>query len=149
MYMNMGRMSNEKFLKFDLNDPKNLPEGMGGLADQMDPLSAFEEFGPALKSVTYVGADEVDGEDADHYTMVMDTTAIDSLAEVPSGAGVPEEVAYDAWFDEEFRFLRMTMTMDTATPVEMDARFFDWDEPVEIEAPPAGEVVEAPTGAGA
>jgi hypothetical protein len=144
MYMNMGQMTNDKFVKYDLNDPANLPPGMAGLADQMDPLAAFKQFGPALKSVTYVGEEEVDGDDTDHFELVMDTTKVPGLEDLPQGADVPKEMAYDAWFDDDFLIRQMRMTMDMATTMEMEAQFFDWGEPVEIEAPAADDVVEAP-----
>lgn len=151
MYMNMGPMSNDKFLKFDLGDPESLPPGMGDLGDQMDPLAAFKEFEPALEQVVYVGNEDVDGDDLDHFTVTMDTAKIPSLAEVPAGAGLPETVDYDMWFDEDFRVRQMNMTMgmgdmgaQAGMTVDVEARLFDWDEPVEIVAPDPDQVADAP-----
>lgn len=144
MYMNMGSMSNGKFMSFDLSDPENLPPGMGDLGDQMDPLAAFQEFEPALKTVTFVGDEDVDGEELQHYAVVMDSAKLESLKDIPADAGIPEEVAYDLWFDDEMRIRQMEMVMDMATPVSVKAELFDWDEPVEIVAPPADEIAEQP-----
>jgi hypothetical protein len=142
MYMNMGSLSNNKFLMFDLSDAKNLPPGMEGLEEQMDPLAAFEQFEPALKSVTFVGSEDVDGEELGHYAIVLDTAKMESLQGMPAGAGLPPEVAYDLYFDDEFRVRQMDMTMDMEPPVETKVKFFDWGAPVEITAPPADEVVD-------
>lgn len=144
MYMNMGSMSNDKFVSFDLSDPDNLPPGMESLGDQMDPLAAFKEFEPALTKVTFVGTEDVDGEDLHHYALLMDTSKLASLKELPAEADPPSEVAYDLWFDDEMRVRQMNMTMDMATPVSVEAKLFAWGEPVEIEAPPADEVAEQP-----
>ncbi len=44
MYMNMGQMTNDKFVSFDLSDAANLPPGMEQLTSTMDPLAAFESL---------------------------------------------------------------------------------------------------------
>lgn len=142
MYMNMGSLSNNKFLEFDLSDPENLPPGMEDMQDQMNPLSAFEEFEPALKSVTYVGAEDVDGEELHHYALVVDTAKMESLEGMAAGSGLPPEVAYDLYFDDEFRARQMDMTMEMKPPVDMQVKFFDWGSPVDISAPPADQVVD-------
>jgi len=144
MYMNMGPMTNDKFVKYDLNDPAGLPPELQGLVDQMDPLAAFEGFGYALTTVTFVGEEEVDGEDLDHYTLVMDAAKIPDMKDLPAEAEVPDEIEYDAWFDDDFLFRQMKMSMDMATTVELDAKFFDWGEPVDIAVPDAADVVEGP-----
>ncbi|MGZ8744414.1 MAG: LppX_LprAFG lipoprotein [Nocardioides sp.] len=144
MYMNMGSMSNNKFMSFDLSDPASMPPGMGDLGDQMDPLAAFQEFEPALKTVTFVGDEEVDGEELRHFDVVMDTAKLESLKDLPAEAGLPDEVGYDLWFDDEMRIRQMEMVMDMATPVSVEAKLFDWDEPVEIVAPPEDEIAEQP-----
>ena len=147
MYMNMGQMTNDKFMKLDLSDPSNLPPGMDQLTEQMDPLAAFEQFGPALTSVTYVGEEDVDGDPAQHFTMVMDTSKIDTFKDLPAGAGVPKELEYDAWFDDEFRFRQLAMEMEAGgTPVKMEMQASEWGEDVEIEAPDPDDVVEMPAG---
>lgn len=145
MYMNMGQMTNNKFVEFDLSDPASLPPGMGDLGNQLDPLAAFEEFEPALKEVTFVGTEDVDGEDLHHYDVVMDSAKLESLKDIPAEAGLPEEVGYDLWFDDEFRIRQMEMVMDMETPVSVEAQMFDWGQPVEIEAPPADQIAEQPS----
>ena len=145
MYMNMGQMTNDKFVEFDLSDPASLPPGMGDLGKQLDPLAAFEQFEPALKTVTFVGTEDVDGEELHHYDVVMETAKLEALEDVPAEAGMPEEVGYDLWFDDEFRIRQMEMVMDMETPVSVEAQMFDWDQPVEIEAPPADQIAEQPT----
>ena len=148
LYMNMGSMSNNKFVAYDLNDTKNLPPAVSGMADQMDPLAAFEDFGPALKSVTFVGEEDVDGEELAHYDLVVDTTKMESMQDLPAGSGMPEEIGYDLYFDDEFRIRQMNMAMDAAQSVNVEVKLSEWDGPVEIEAPPADDVVDPSTMGG-
>lgn len=151
MYMNMGAMSNDMFFEFDLSDPASLPDGMADLGDQMDPLAAFREFEPALEEVVFVGTEDVDGEDLNHFAITMDTTKIPSLEEVPASAGLPPTVDYDLWFDDEFlmRQMQMSMDLDMDVSIDMEAKLFAWGEPVEIEAPPADKISDAPVTADA
>jgi hypothetical protein len=44
MYLNMGETTNGKFVSYDLSDTADLPPGMQGLQEQMDPLAAFGDF---------------------------------------------------------------------------------------------------------
>ena len=142
MYMNMGSMSNDKFLKYDLSDPSSLPPGMEDLQGQMDPLAAFDEFEPALKSVVFAGTEDVDGEELNHFTLVMDTAEVESLKDIPAEAGLPDEVEYDLWFDGEYLMRKMDMTMEMATTVTLEATMDEWGEPVDIEAPDEKDVVD-------
>lgn len=148
MYMNMGSMSNNKFVAYDLSDTGNLPPGIGGMAEQMDPLAAFEQVEPALKSVTFVGEENVDGEDLAHYDLVLDTSKMESMQGLPAEAGLPKEIGYDMYFDDEFRIRQMNMTMDAAQPIDVEVTLSEWGEPVEIEAPPADDVVDPSTMGG-
>lgn len=144
MYMNLGSSSNNKFVKFDLDDPDSLPPGMAGLGDQLDPLAAFEDFGPALDEVVYVGNEDVDGEDLDHFAVTMDTSKIPAMQDLPAQADVPETVDYDLWFDDDFRMRVMKMSMDMAMQVDVEAKLYDWDEPVDIAAPDPEDITDAP-----
>lgn len=148
MYMDMGSMSNDKFIKFDLSDPSSLPPGMEDLGDQMDPLAAFRQFEPALEDVVYVGNEDVEGDSLDHFAATMNTAEIPQMAELPADAGVPETVAYDLWFDEVFRIRQMQMVMelggDMALKVDVDAQLFDWGSPVDIQAPSPDQISDAP-----
>lgn len=146
MYMNMGAMSNDKFFEFDLSDPDNLPPGMEDMADQMDPLAAFEDFGPALDQVTFVGTEDVEGDDLHHFAITMDTSKMATMEDLPADSGVPSTIDYDLWFDEDFRMRQMDMSMAMGTKVDVSAEIYDWDEPVTIEAPSDDQISDAPMG---
>ena len=142
-YLNLGQMSQGKFIKVDIND-KNSPLGdMSQLTSAMDPVQSFEQFSSGLDKVTFVGDESVQGEDLEHYVLSLDTTKVEMLA--GAGAqGLPETLEYDLWLDDEDRMRQVKIEMGEVGSVDME--IFDWDEPVEIEAPAADEITEMPAG---
>jgi hypothetical protein len=147
LYMNMGQMTGNKFVSYDLSDAANLPPGMDQLTSTMDPLAAFDSFEDGLESVVFKGDEDVDGEQLGHYEMKLDTSKVKQLQQLPTQAQMPEEIVYDVWLDDQNRMRKMNMDLDTGSaPVEMEIELFDWDEPVDIAAPPAGEVQRQPMG---
>lgn len=148
MYMRIAQMD-DNFIKLDLDDPAN-PMG-DSFTGQLDPRAQVEIIEAGLVSATYVGEEDVEGEDLDRYTALVDAEAMfDQMELDPAAAGaLPEEVTYDLWFDDEGRFAQMVVDMG-ATAGEVLIRFENWGTDVEIEAPPASEVTDmgAVTGAG-
>lgn len=142
-YLNLGQMSQDKFVKVDLND-KNSPLGdMSQLTDSMDPVQSFEQFSSGLDKVTFVGQESVDGEDLDHYVLTLDSTKVEML-QGAGGQGLPKTLEYDLWLDSENRMRQVKIDMGETGSVDM--KIFDWDEPVEIEAPADSEITEMPAG---
>lgn len=151
MYMNMGQMSNGKFIKFDLSDPQSLPPGMDQVTEMMDPLAATESLGKGLTSVTFVGDEDVDGETLSHYEVGVDPSKMEQFQQMPGQAQAqqPEDIDYDLWLDDQNRMRKLDMNMEVGTgKVAMTMELFDWDEPVDISAPPAGDVVDSSKLAG-
>jgi hypothetical protein len=149
MYMNLGRMTKDKFVSFDLSDAANLPPGMEQLTSTMDPLAAFESLEEGVQSVVFVGDEDVEGEQLGHYEVELDTSKIKQFSELPTEAQLPKTVTYDLWLDDENRMRKMSMEMDLGgSPTATEVEFADWDEPVDIAAPPASEVVDPSKMAG-
>ncbi len=135
MYMKMPGLSDGKYIKTETGDPSN---PVGSLTDQMDPMAQFEVFEQAVTSVTFVGSEDIGGEDLDHYTMVLDGTKIPNQ----SGATMPDEVAYDVWIDGEDRPRQLSFDMSGTA---MTMQISDFDKKVSIKAPKANQVMELPT----
>ncbi|WP_104106762.1 DUF6612 family protein [Nocardioides sp. 616] len=147
MYVQMGELSGGKYFKMDLKGEDNGILGQD-MSEQLDPTAALRTMEKSITSVTYVGEEDVDGEELDRYTVIIDSAALleETLSgedDVPEDTGLPEEIEYDIWFDDEGRFTRTTMDMgDTAGTMTMTLS--DWGKDVEIEAPPADQVTEMP-----
>ena len=144
MYMKMAAMG-DKFVKLDLNDPNSPLGQMSSLTDNMDPRKAMDSFAPALKKVTYVGEETVDGAKLKHYKLVMDPSKITSLKDV--GTQLPKVIKYDMWLDDQSRMSKMVMNLGST--MDVSVRYFDWDKPVTITEPAPSEVTEMPSMPGA
>lgn len=147
LYMNMGQMTGNKFVKYDLSDPNNLPPGMDQLTSTMNPLAAFDSFEEGVQSVVFVGDEDVDGQQLGHYKVKVDTSKIEQFKALEGQAQLPETVSYDLWLDDQNRMGKMAMDMDMGSaPVKMEVAFTDWGEPVDIAAPADSEIAELPKG---
>ena len=140
MYMSMPPMTPEgEFLKFDLDDP-NSPLGSLGGVTQGDPLETFKAFDEGLRDVKYLGSEDVDGEEMDHYVLTVDGKAAAKAQGAPAGS-VPEEITYDLWLDDDDLMRRIQYTMaGGGVTISMS----DWGEPVTVKAPPKADIMEMP-----
>ena len=144
-YMNMGQTSQNKFIKMDPDDPNSPMGDIGQLTDTMDPVRSFEQFAAGLEKVVYVGEEDLDGDTVDHYVLTLDTTKIEAMQDAGT-AGLPRELDYDLWLDEEDRMRQVVIDMGTTGQVEINVDA--WGEDVSIEAPAANEIMEMPQSAG-
>jgi len=131
----------DKWIKLDLDD-SNSP--LGALGDQLDPASSLEKLVDGIKSATYVGPEDVDGDSLDHYTAAIDTKAL--LKGLPAGtadaAGLPATVDYQVWFDSDG--LIRKFSVDLGAGGTSGGTFSDWGTKVDIAAPPASQVTSMP-----
>ncbi|MBC9733429.1 LppX_LprAFG lipoprotein [Nocardioides marmotae] len=150
-YVSLGELSQGKYWKIDPADPDGPMAGMGmdQLLKQNDPLAAIQTMEEGIDKVTYVGEEDVDGRDLDHFEMTVDLAA--SLAslgtEMPKEAtqSLPKTITYDVWLDEEGRIGKMVMEMPVmGSTTTMEMTMDDWGTDVTIEAPPAAEVTDMP-----
>jgi hypothetical protein len=142
-YMNMGAQSQDKFIKMDPNDPNSPMGDISELTDSMDPVRQFEAFTEGVTKVVYVVEEDVDGETTDHYVLTLDTTKVESFKDAGT-AGIPKELDYDLWLDDDDRIRQMQLDLGDTGQIEV--HLTDWDEPVDIEAPPADQIMEMPKG---
>ena len=75
--------------------------------------------------------------------LTLDTTKIESLKDAGT-AGIPKELDYDIWLDDENRMRQVLIDMGTNGQIDMSID--DWDQHVEIEAPAANQIMEMPQG---
>ncbi|MFB9235827.1 LppX_LprAFG lipoprotein [Plantactinospora siamensis] len=141
-------MNGKKWFKMDLG-AENSAE-MSRQFDDMDPAKGMKRLLDG-KNVTVVGQETVDGVPTVHYTT---TTSIDSyLGEVDgkvrkdakaqlAKTGV-KEVKIDAWVDEQYRPRQVHMLMGKQG--DFTVRYTDYDKPVTVQTPPAGEVMDFAT----
>lgn len=149
LYMNMGQMTNNKFVSYDLSDADNLPPGMDQLTSTMNPLAAFDSLEESVESVVLVGEEQIDGDQVAHYKVTVDSSKLDQFQQMPTQAQLPKTVTYDMWLDDQKRIRKMTTSTDMGdASMQMEVQFSSWGEPVDISAPPASEVVDGTKLAG-
>ena len=135
-----------KFLKIDPKDKSNpMSRNFGSMTDQMDPLNSIKGMRAGVQEVEFVGAESVQGEPADHYLVTVDTAKMMKATQQKTVPGMPETLTYDMWLDDEDLLRRMQFDLGG---VKMDMLMSNWGEPVEVQAPPAGKIVESPQTAG-
>jgi hypothetical protein len=145
MYMAMPPMTPPgKFIKLDTNDPSSPFGNLGGIT-QGDPLATFDAFDAGLKKAVYVGAEDVDGEQMDHYVLTVDAAKAAEAQGSPS-AGAAGDITYDLWIDDQDLMRRMQL--DTPGGGGMTITTDDWGEPVTVKAPPASAIISLPGSAG-
>lgn len=127
--------------RVDLDDPDNPMGDSLGSMEALDPRATIDSFGEGLQKVVYVGEEEVEGIDTEHYEVTGETS---SVTGGEGGEQLPETLTYDVWLDDEDRMVQMEADLDEQG--SMTLTMTEWGESVDIEAPPADQVRDYPKG---
>jgi hypothetical protein len=164
MYLGGGaemakEMDGKRWLKFDLSGSaaaKDLDK-MGSPSQAEQNPAAESTFLTGAKDVKKVGSEKVDGVETTHYTGTA--TLADLRASLKDSKGETREqreksikqyeklgvdkLTMDMWVDGEDRTkqFRMKGQADKG-PMDMTITFVDYNKPVTVKAPPAGEVAD-------
>lgn len=142
MYMKSAQLG-DKFIKMDLSDPDGPLGQMAEMFEGLDPATQLEQFREGITSIRYVGEESLQGEDMRHYVITLDPSRIEQFRGQP-GIARMGELTYDGWFDDEHRLRQMEMTIPGQAAGTMRTTVTDLGKDVDIQAPPASQVVEAP-----
>lgn len=112
----------------------------GGMTEQFDPDALIETFDKGFVSASFIGEEDVEGEQMEHYSVVLDPSAVLQDAQLPGGKA-PAEMTSEIWFDGEGMPRRMEIGVPGSAGTVVTS-YDNWGEPVEITAPPAGKVVQ-------
>ena len=135
-YMSMPGLTEEgQFVQMPLEDI--MGEDADEFTNQIDMTSQWDDWETGAQKVTFIGAEDVDGESLNHYELLLDTTGLED-ADV---AGMPDELTYDVWLDDQNFMRQVTFDIEGAQTV---MKMSDWGEPVDIVAPDASSIVEMP-----
>jgi len=143
MYLKMPFGQTDKWVKFEVGK-KGGPLSED-LLDQMDPGAQLESMKDAITKVEDVGEDET----GHHYRLTVRSEAFRKLQDQlggtklgGTGADLPEVLTYDVWTDDDNRLTQSVIALGDLGTVTMTLS--DWDEDVDIEAPPSSDVMEMP-----
>lgn len=139
MYMNMGEMSENKFIKVDSSDPDNPLSGdFDEMAEQMDPASQLKTLEKATLSLKKVGdGGKVDGVKTTKWEVTVDPAKMD-LDEESAGL-MPETLTYLMWVGEDNLPRKQTFELAGS---ETEVLFTQWGKDFKIKAPSKSEIVE-------
>lgn len=142
-----------KWMKVDLEQ-----DGLFGmLGKSMDPQVLFKAM-EKPKELKLLGQEEVDGVQTNHYTITMDPKSYMDALELPAEMAefMPKEISAQMWVDADNlprKFAQSTTTPSVAgspeTTTEVEGFYRDFGADVDIEAPPADQVTDAPALPGA
>ncbi|MBA2560961.1 MAG: LppX_LprAFG lipoprotein [Propionibacteriales bacterium] len=142
LYLSGAGISSDKskpWVKIDLNDPNN---PLASLMDTANPQS-FTSYLQAVETLDDKGTETVDGVQAHHYVLTVDTAK--ALAANPalkgqdmSKLGLPAEITTDVWLNDDDLPVKMSVPLGKVASFE--AHFSKYGEPVSVEAPPADQV---------
>jgi len=142
LYLRMPMLS-DKFVKVDLDGPGSELGDM--VTGPLDPTALLGLLETSI-GASYVGSEDVSGEQLDHYTVEVDPGALaDSVPQASELAErLPDPVTFDVWFDEAGLFRTMAVDLG-ASAGTLEIGFSDWGQDVSIEAPASDDVVDMPT----
>ncbi|MFE8988623.1 DUF1396 domain-containing protein [Streptomyces collinus] len=164
MYLGGGaemakEMDGKRWLKFDLSgsDAAKDLDKMGSPSQAEQNPAAESTFLTGAKDVKKVGSEKVDGVETTHYTGTV--TLAELRASLKDSKGETREqreksikqyeklgvdkLTMDMWVDGEdhTKQFRMKGQADKG-PMDMTITFVDYNKPVTVKAPPAGEVAD-------
>ncbi|MFD5229810.1 DUF1396 domain-containing protein [Streptomyces qaidamensis] len=164
MYLGGGaemakEMDGKRWLKFDLSgsDAAKDLDKMGSTSQAEQNPAAESTFLTGAKDVKKVGSEKVEGVETTHYTGTV--TLADLRASLKDSKGETREqreksikqyeklgvdkLTMDMWVDGEdhTKQFRMKGQADKG-PMDMTITFLDYNKPVTVKAPPAGEVAD-------
>lgn len=149
VYMKMPQ-AGDKWMQMRMED---LTKATGqDLSSLMDPTKQLQTQKAAIKEITYVGDEDVNGTKTKRYTAVMDGQAAMQMSgqSVPpslkSSMSLPKNIPFDLWVDDQglTRRMKMDMTLGPDASMKMDGTIDKYGEPVSIEAPPSNQVTSVP-----
>lgn len=146
LYMNMGPMSENKFLRIDLGDEGGPMAGQfDDLLDNLDPAAQLEQLQSAITSFEQTGEPEqLDGVEATPYRIGIDAAQVaEQLGDPEEAAGLPEEIVYTMYVGPDNLPRRLVMDLQGA---EMTMDYTDWGKDVEIEAPAEDQISDMDPG---
>ena len=149
-YLKIPQLPSGKYLRVDPDDESGLGALVGQLGGNSDPSQSIRVFEDATE-VTAGAQEEVEGVATTKYRVVLPREAVaESLgADEQVVQLLPEEIAYDVWVDAD------DLVRKTVSEIEVQGQtstttltYTGFGEPVDVQAPPAGQVTDQLPGMG-
>lgn len=110
---------------------------------ESSPVDTYSNFIQATSSVDLVGPETVDGVKTNHYSVVVDPSKLSAGSKEKAqleAAGLTS-IPTEMWIDESGRPVKLTQKMEVqGQTLSTTITFSDYGSPVNVTAPPAGEI---------
>lgn len=115
--------------------------GVSDVTESLDLNQLMDQWQAGKPDVTFVGAEEVNGAQTDHYEVTLDPqAALDAVGETaPSDMDLSQSLTTDIWVGEDNHLAKMKLDIDGASAT---VNFDNWGNDASIEAPAAADVME-------
>lgn len=134
VYMNMGAATKNKFVKMTADQ---MASSGVDISQQVDPVKSMKEFVDAYQSGKFVGTDA----NGDHYRIVIDPRKVTGQLDGAAAGTLPKSMSMDMWIKDD----KITVTtVDMGTLGSMKMVYSKWGEPVDVQAPPASQLITIP-----
>ncbi len=100
-----------------------------------------------ILTAVYVGQEDVDGEELDHYTVMVRTPIMIRYLLPESQAALPQTLVSEWYLDDDRLFRRLTIDMG-AGGENFELSLDDWGADVDIEAPTSDDIAASPSPSG-
>ncbi len=132
-----------KYFEFSAEEMNEM--GTTDYTDSLDLNSLMEEWNVGAQSVTFVGTEDIDGLNTDHFEVAVDpqevADALGDLTESDPDLGVTEPIMYDLWIDQDDLIRQMALDIDGANAT---VQFDNWGEGKPIVAPDPSDITTMP-----
>ncbi len=139
-YINIPELTPEgKFFKVPADQLGEF--GMADVTDSLDLDTLMDQLGAGSPTITFVGAEDVNGAVTDRYDITLDPqAALDAVGETaPPDMDLSEVVTTSIWVGQDDHLAKMVLGIDGGSAT---VDFDNWGSDVNIEAPAAADVME-------
>ncbi|MGB5936968.1 MAG: hypothetical protein WBG76_14015 [Ornithinimicrobium sp.] len=149
-YANIPGLTPEgKYLEIPAQELDNL--GAQDLTNTLDLDSLMDTWDSSAQEVTFVGTEEINGNETDHYELeldpqkVLDEMGQTAAPDLGSELGLDMDLAgagtYGIWIGEDNLIRQMVIgSEESAVTITLD----NWGQDLKVEVPDAADVVEIP-----
>lgn len=120
-------------------NPADLGMDLEELTGSIDMEGTFDAWDAGTQKVTFVGTEDVEGEQLEHYQLEVDAAAASDASGETMEPGLPDLITYDVWLDPEGLMRKVTFEMEGMTA---EMLVDNWGEDVDIQVPDESQIVE-------
>jgi hypothetical protein len=117
----------------------SLGKQLQGSLGLTDPRLMYDQLDDASTDVKFVATETVEAVQLDNYEVTMDSAKVAGFSSL--GVTLPKTINYHVWLDSEDQMRKVSFEQ---AGIVADMRIDDYNQPVDIAAPPAANMTKLP-----